>query len=46
MSQKLSVNDFKWIEDTSKISEEFIKNMMKIMIKVTFWKWMLNIQES
>ena len=26
MSQKLPVNDFKWIEDTSKISEEFIKN--------------------
>ena len=26
MSQKLPVNDYKWIEDTSKISEEFIKN--------------------
>ena len=26
MSQKLSVNGFKWIEDTSKINEEFIKN--------------------
>ena len=26
MSQKLPVNDFKWVEDTSKISEEFIKN--------------------
>ena len=26
MSQKLPVNDFKWIEDTSKINEEFIKN--------------------
>ena len=26
MSQKLLVNDFKWIEDTSKINEEFIKN--------------------
>ena len=25
-SQKLPVNDFKWIEDTSKINEEFIKN--------------------
>ena len=23
---KLPVNDFKWIEDTSKINEEFIKN--------------------
>ena len=26
MSQKLPVNSFKWIEDTSRISEEFIKN--------------------
>ena len=26
MSQKLSVNNFKWIEDTSKINEKFIKN--------------------
>ena len=26
MSQKLPVNNFKWIEDTSKINEEFIKN--------------------
>ena len=25
MSQKLPVNDFKWIEDTSKINEQFIK---------------------
>ena len=26
MSQKLPVNGFKWIGDTSKINEEFIKN--------------------
>ena len=26
MSQKIPVNGFKWIEDTSRISEEFIKN--------------------
>ena len=26
MSQKLSVNNFKWVEDTSKVNEEFIKN--------------------
>ena len=26
MSQKLPVNGFKWIEDTSEINEEFIKN--------------------
>ena len=26
MSQKLPVNGFKWVENTSKIDEEFIKN--------------------
>ena len=26
MSQRLPVNNFKWVEDTSKIDEEFIKN--------------------
>ena len=26
MSQKLPVDNFKWVEDTSKINEEFIKN--------------------
>ena len=26
MSQKLPVNNFKWVEDTSRINEEFIKN--------------------
>ena len=26
MSQRLPVNNFKWVEDTSKINEEFIKN--------------------
>ena len=26
MSQKLPVNNFKWVEDTSKINEEFIKS--------------------
>ena len=26
MSQKLPVNNFKWIEDTSKINEDFVKN--------------------
>ena len=26
MSQKLPVNGFKWLEDTSEIKEEFIKN--------------------
>ena len=26
MSQKLPVNNFKWVEDTSRINKEFIKN--------------------
>ena len=26
MSEKLPVNNFKWIKDTSKINEEFIKS--------------------
>ena len=26
MSQKIPVNDFEWIEDTSQFKEEFIKN--------------------
>ena len=26
MSQKLSVNDFEWIKDTSQFNEDFIKN--------------------
>ena len=26
MSQKLSVNNFKWINDTSQFNEDFIKN--------------------
>ena len=26
MSQRLSVNDFKWVEDISEINEYFIKN--------------------
>ena len=26
MSQKLPINSFKWVKNTSKIDEEFIKN--------------------
>ena len=38
MSQKLPVNNFKWVTDTSKINEEFIKITMKITKKVIFLK--------
>ena len=33
MSQKLPVNNFKWVEDTSRINEEFIKNYYEISNK-------------
>ena len=38
MSQKLPVNNFKWVEDTSKINKEFTKIIMKIIIKDIFLK--------
>ena len=36
MFQKLPVNGFKWIEDLSKINQDFIKNMMKMEILDSF----------
>ena len=36
MSQKLSVNGFKWIKRLSKLDGLFIKNMMKIVIRDIF----------
>ena len=33
MSQKVPVNNFKWVKDTSKINEEFIKNYNEIISK-------------
>ena len=38
MSQKSPVNNFKWIEDASKINEKFIKTVMKIVEKDIFLK--------
>ena len=38
MSQKLPVNNFKWVEDTSKINEEFIKNYNEKRKKDIFLK--------
>ena len=32
MSQKLPVKGFRWVEDLSQFNEDFIKNMMKIVI--------------
>ena len=33
MSQKLPVNNFEWIEDTSQFNEDFIKNYIKKVVK-------------
>ena len=38
MSQKLPVNNFKWVEDTSKINKDFIKNSTKIVKEDIFLK--------
>ena len=38
MSQKLPVNNFKWVKDTSKINEEFIKSYNENNKKVIFLK--------
>ena len=40
MSQKLLVNSFNWVKQKrlSKFNEDFIKNMMKIVIQDTFLK--------
>ena len=46
MSQKLSVNKTKWIEDTSKLNGDFINNIMKKMMKDIFLKLMFNILKS
>ena len=37
MLQKLPVNNFEWIEDTSQFLEDFIKSNMKKVMKVNFF---------
>ena len=37
MLQKLPVNNFEWIEDTSEFIEDFIKSNMKKVMKVNFF---------
>ena len=47
MSQKLPVNNFKWVEDVSRINEEFIKNYNENSSKGLFYyKEMLNILKN
>ena len=38
MSQKLPKNNFKWVEDTSRINEEFIRNYNETSNKDIFLK--------
>ena len=38
MSQKLPINSFKWVKNLSKFNEDFIKNMMKIVMQDIFLK--------
>ena len=40
MSQKLPVNGFEWVKNLSKFDKDFIKTMMKIVIRDIFLKQM------
>ena len=44
MSQKVSVNGFEWVED--QLNEDFIKFMMKKVIRDIFLTLMLHIQKN
>ena len=46
MSQKLPVNNFEWIKDTSQFNEDFIKRVMKKVMKDIFSKFMFNILKN
>ena len=43
MSQKLSVNNFEWIENTDQFNENFEKAMIKKVLKDIFSKLIFNI---
>ena len=46
MSQNLPVNNLEWIEDFSKLNEDFIKNIMKKVMKDIFLKLIFNILKN
>ena len=46
MSQKVPVNKFEWIEDTSQFNEYFIKNYNKESDERYFSKLMFNIPKN
>ena len=46
MLQKLPVNSFEWIKDTSQFNEDFIKTMMEKVMKDIFLNLMFNILKN
>ena len=46
MSQKLTVNNFEWIEDTSQFNEDFMKNYMKKVMKDIFLRLIFSILKN
>ena len=46
MLQKLPVNNFEWIKETSQFNEDFIKTIMKKVMKDIFLKLMFNILKN
>ena len=38
MSQKLPLNGFKWVKNVSKFNEDFVKTMMKMVVRDIFLK--------
>ena len=46
MPQKLPVNKFEWIKDASQFNEDFIKTVMKKVMKDIFSKLMFNFQKK
>ena len=46
ISQKLPVNNFQWIEDTSQFNKDFIKPITKKVMKHIFSKLMFNILKN
>ena len=46
MSQKLPVNNFTWIQDTSQFYEDFIKSILKKVMKDIFFKLVVQYPET
>ena len=46
MWQKLAVNNFEWIEDTSQFNKDFIKTIIKKTMKDIFLKLMFSTLEN